>query len=790
MEKLRRSHSVRLYIACHFLLQLILFWLHGGPDVHHTKGPDHDMVLENQAYDLWRRFNQSGDIEDLEKSILLDREALALRPVGHPSRSFSFNKLGIGIMNRFEQRGIPEDLDESIDLHQKGLSLRPEGHPDHWKSLNNLANALGTRFMKWRRPEDLEDSIDLYRKALSLHPEGQPDRSISLNNLAGGLMTRHKRGDLDEAINLQQESLKFCPESHPNHSILLLNLATELMACFKATRESLEDLDKCIDLYRKALSLRPEGYLGRSNSLKYLAKGLLFRFDRRRRPKDLDESIDLFQEALRLCPEGHPDRSISLDNLAVGLMERFIMRRRTEDFDESMQLRESAALHSFSSLEDRLSIAVHWAAVAQPQGHRSTPKAYEIALSLLQRILTISPTFQLQHEILVQRNRYLTLASDAASYFIEIGDIKKAIEMLEQGRGLLWSQMRGFRTPLDNLRMVNSSLASKLDNISKQLETLLISSDEHIITSSDSSSEASAESSYRLFNDQLNQKRLLSKEQEVLTERIREIPGFEDFLKTTPFDKLQLSADEGPVIIINHSDYRSDAIILLRGHGPMVVPLSQPASNESEAGRDTSGNTFYEEALYRSIKLMAVRWVLGDNPRLYNDTLMSMLEWLWENIVSLVVKKLNELGVKKQSRIWWCPTSVLNSLPPHAAGPYRDESNARVYLLDEYVSSSTPTLTALIQARAGLSAGSTTVGQIPKLLAIGYPGKILRLANVPKEIGVVRKHADKCLEEEEATKAAVLENLRDNNWVHFSCHGHLKHGNPFDSSFELFNDER
>lgn len=156
-----------------------------------------------------------------------------------------------------------------------------------------------------------------------------------------------------------------------------------------------------------------------------------------------------------------------------------------------------------------------------------------------------------------------------------------------------------------------------------------------------------------------------------------------------------------------------------------------------------------------------------------------MLDWLWENIVSVVVKKLNELGVKKQSRIWWCPTSVLNSLPLHAAGPYRDENNELVHLLDEYASSFTPTLTALIQARTASSNGSTTVQRIPRLLAIGYSGKILQLPNVPKEIGVIRKYSNRCLEDEEATKAIVLENLRDSSWVHFSCHGHLKPGNPF-----------
>src|SRR3712207_5168070 len=52
--------------------------------------------------------------------------------------------------------------------------------------------------------------------------------------------------------------------------------------------------------------------------------------------------------------------------------------------------------------------------------------------------------------------------------------------------------------------------------------------------------------------------------------------------------------------------------------------------------------------------------------------LLRILRFLWRDIVGPVADKLDMLGFKQGSRIWWCPTSYLGMLPLHAAGPYRE----------------------------------------------------------------------------------------------------------------------
>ncbi|KAG2742688.1 hypothetical protein P692DRAFT_20879403 [Suillus brevipes Sb2] len=71
------------------------------------------------------------------------------------------------------------------------------------------------------------------------------------------------------------------------------------------------------------------------------------------------------------------------------------------------------------------------------------------------------------------------------------------------------------------------------------------------------------------------------------------------------------------------------------------------------------------------------------------------LRELWDDVVHPVDENLGGFA-RHGSRIWWCPTSVFNFLPLHAAGEYRASGES---LSQQYISSYTPSLTALVRAR-------------------------------------------------------------------------------------------
>src|SRR5579863_7042471 len=105
--------------------------------------------------------------------------------------------------------------------------------------------------------------------------------------------------------------------------------------------------------------------------------------------------------------------------------------------------------------------------------HPSLTAALESAFSLMQDSLSFAPTLEIQHfRLVAMRTEYEQLPLNYASHLVHTGQIEQAIETLEGGRGLLFSEMRGLRTSLDQLHAINAPLADKFADINRDLEIL------------------------------------------------------------------------------------------------------------------------------------------------------------------------------------------------------------------------------------------------------------------------------------------------------------------------------
>ena len=163
-----------------------------------------------------------------------------------------------------------------------------------------------------------------------------------------------------------------------------------------------------------------------------------------------------------------------------------------------------------------------------------------------------------------------------------------------------------------------------------------------------------------------------------------------------------------------------------------------------------------------------------------------MLETLYELVGRPMIQVLRKSNVPEQSRVWWCPTSVFCSLPLHAMGPLSSDDGTKVYFSDLYISSYTPTLSALIESR---KPGAQTFIQ-PSLLLVAQPDE--SLPDVKGEIRVIQALETQMtsLISEHATVDTVVKGLRDHQLVHFACHATLEDGKPFNASFKLHGNER
>ncbi|KAI0059187.1 TPR-like protein [Artomyces pyxidatus] len=733
--------------------------------------PSRSMTLDTLGCALARLFDRTGKVRDLEGAIGLHRNALLLRPAGNSSRSMTLNNLASTLSTRFEQLGRMQDLEEAITYDREALLLTPPEHRSRPIILNNLAIALSTRFDQLGQLDDLEEAVTDHREALRLRPLGHPLRAASLNNLANVLQTRSKHlarlEDVHEAIALHREALEIYPSSHPGRSASLNNLGSALSARFEQL-EQRGDIDEAIKLWRKALAAYPPGYLIRPTQLKNLATALGVRF-RSVIPgliDDLEEALALLREALDLYPRSGFERGAYLTQLGHTLKLRFDALHGKYDLEEVCRLYEAAVECRFSSSNTRLSAAYHWAYFAQDNAHPSTLRAYNQALLLLERSLFINPTLDLQQQFLTTTSVQLpSLALDAAAWALQMGQPQIAVEMLEKGRALLWSKMRGYRHSIDALRVVRKSLAAEFEGISADLENLAISSGQHVPLQPRTQAAVEA---------QWTNQRILTAKWDDLLSQIRLVDGFTDFLQAVPFSRLQSVADEGPVIITNISRYRSDAVILFdTTSNPISVSLS-PSSELSVAINDLSSKISVAQA-QRDAEILA-------------KTVELTLRKLWDLIVCPILTKLETLGIAEGSRVWWCPTGRLCNLPLHAAQPFR--KGAGQQLSQRYIPSYTPTLSSLIAARAEILRHSTTT--TPRILVIGEYDSGLPLPRVRDEIKTIGQFGDfvDSLVGEQATPHAVLDGLRTHHWAHFACHGRLDGALPFNSSFELHDQSR
>jgi CHAT domain-containing protein/tetratricopeptide (TPR) repeat protein len=771
--------------------------------------PDRSSSLNHLAVRLSTRFDHKGNDEDLDEAIALYREVLALCPVDHPDRSSSLNHLAIRLSTRFNHRGNAKDLDEAIALHKEALTSCPVGHPDRPSSLINLANELSTRFDHRGNVEDLDQAIALQREALALHPVGHTDRSLTLHSLGNVLSTRFDhRGnaeDLIQAIALHREALDLRPVGHADRPLSLHSLGNVFSTRFDCQGNA-EDLDQAIALHREALALRPVGHPDRPSSLTGVANQLSTLCDHRGNAEALDQVIALHREALALHPVGHPVRPSSLINLANALSTRFQHQGNAEDLNESREnLRRAsalltqndprqltvhsslatvylsfhrsglhgtgpgedtdslnAAMHHFETAANvvpggllfRLRASLSWVHHADQHRHSTELEAYATSMRLMDAYMSATASVSSRHSAMKDFPR--TLAVDAASCALRSGDVCRAVELLEQGRTIIWTQMTRFRIPLDSLHIHSDHTAALMKRF-RHLSSLL---DRPPTSHADSTRSVDVEAEHTRY-------RRLVEDWDGVVEEIRKIEGFSRFLLPPIFADLQEAARDGPVIMLIASRSSCDAIIITHTLPPTSIQLP----------------TDFQKLV---ALVDSLREAIGKDagPEGNQTALIKALRKLWDNVVRPVVENLGGFA-PRGSRIWWCPTSLFNFLPLHAAGEYKTNGKS---VSQQYISSYTPSLVALMRARRSrdrsLSVPFAAIGQ-------DYPAGVSFLLDcVEPELDLVRSLLPPPptvsftkLTSVDATKSRALDALRDNTWLHFSCHATQRVDDPFMSAF-------
>lgn len=570
--------------------------------------PDRPDSLNSLASALNTRFNTSGQVSDLDEAILLLKEALHLWPSSSPGRYVCIGDLSQSLRIRFEEEGAFDDLEEAIVFYREAIQHQNGDHPDQSVALANLANALETRFQQNGQRSDLDEAISLNRQAVELDPPHHPDGPRTLHNLAVKIYARFEQAknweDNDEVISLERRALIKTSASHPLRSDILNVLANALASRHEQTKQD-TDLDEAVLLHRKTLDYpdptnahsmnlatalirrsKVAGYEGdlddailllrkvvqcdsaspakSSNSLVNLASALGTRFGRADQPRieDIEEAISLHKQSIELLPQAHMHQHTAIFNLAVTFLQAHSVTQDSKYLDSAMSLFSNSLHCSSQSASDRFRTAIIWSRHACQTRHNSTFEAYDAAMQGLAQIAALSLDIQSRQDIL--RIDSDGLARSAARYAIEHGHLDKAIEYLEEGRTVFWSQVLRLRSPFDELTSIAPVLAHKMCAIAAELER----------------------GSYRkIFSKKVDNRSKMSQEAESTRLRrlddqwckslveIRALDGFEDFLRPSGLKKLRACTEKIPVAYLVEGKATSDCIIMTKDQN-FHVPLS------------------------------------------------------------------------------------------------------------------------------------------------------------------------------------------------------------------------
>jgi tetratricopeptide (TPR) repeat protein len=560
---------------------------------------------------------RSGDLALLSECIQLNREALQLRTVGHPERIKSLGNLAVALTHYFEYCGDPESIEEGVHMSREVLQLLKPGHPLRDKSVENLAIALRRLAAFLGGLSTLAEAECLLREALALRPSGHPLRFRTLNNLACSLQTRYGLQALptalSEAIALRREALNLVPASHPEWSVVMKDLANSLVVDFRYRRD-LSSITEAITLLRHALPLlRSVGSPGRHHSMITLAEALLAQFDECKDRACLLEATALYHDALDLCPPGHADRAETLHRLG-----RLLSRPECQSWPKALALFCEAARNCSAGYSARpvllsdmskcfLDPASPFFDLGKGISHLSEGYSNELShvnqrlgqavsdlqnvetaymdamknadvsirdqygsliLDLHAKIIGLLPraaNFGLDHKTRLQ---VITgsdeISRNAAARAVLLGRLSQAVELLEEGRGIFWSQTLHLRaTVFDG---IPDKDRENLLRLLRQLEFGTRNTE-------------NSDQTVSQREEALERRRQLDEEVQALISKIRAHSGCGRFLMPAAFQKLLCSLPNGFVVILNASKLGHHVLLLHKTAGLATSLELQPPSS-------------------------------------------------------------------------------------------------------------------------------------------------------------------------------------------------------------------
>ena len=729
---------------------------------------------------LTTRYVQFGDPADLDAAV----EALArarTRDVlrGH-DRVQAASDLGAALHELHVRSGQPAQLQEAIEILEAG---RREAGSSRARVFRGLLANLGTVYLGHYEVFGDRESVDSAIECLDEAVAG-PGRTQSAWQASRGqayqarfLMTGNP-ADLERALSALREAAAMTDREPATRRAALGNLAEALRLHASLGQPDGQGVQR--SAWAEAASVAEAALDGaafpdeRALRLSNLGTLLMDRHDMIPDPEVRLRAIACLREAAGISRPEDPRRAIYLGNLAsacftLGLDDGSPPMSPPAIARARELLREAAATTS-AAPQHRAWAAYTWAQLACKSGDLDEGiEAFGVAIARI-------PEMAGQRLARRDRERHLAglseLARDAAACALEYGDPARAVEFLEHGRGILISDLLRDIQDEAILSAQQPDLAGRLQRAEAELAAL---------NASDQPGTAS------------RRQQLAADRSAVIAEiQACGVPDLADFRRPPTLAELA-GALPGPVVVVNVSEYRSDALILAEGKLRVLeCPGLTPAALHGHLTR-------FDQALADLAAAADDAAADAAWPEL-EDAFHGAARWLWDVLAQRVLEQLGlagkslagNLGIaagaggpREAPRIWWVPTGELARFPLHAAGYHGSAHSAPRSVLSRVVSSYATSLTSLRQAVTSRAPEHPPDGAVPGVLAVAMPhtpalGPAGDLPSAMAEMAVVSRHFPMAvtLAGAGATRAATLAAIGSASIAHFGCHATIVPADP------------
>ncbi|GAA2543244.1 CHAT domain-containing protein [Winogradskya consettensis] len=702
------------------------------------------------------RYQHTGESETLQR-------ALAMFRASEPDKStagtgdaavMDFNTHGAALIEAYERTGDTFLLDQAVDLLAHAVAIagsRRTTVVQH--AMANLGAADLAHHHRLADQESLDRAIRMFESVLGISAAGDPSRPGRLLNGAVAYVARYEllrqNADLVKAEQLSREAIVSGHDAYISNAARsalgeVLRLRSEEPALNTGVRLGL--LNEAIAQWREALLLVVDEPLTTARYLNNLGSGLLDRYGFDGMPPTLQEALTALREAVELLPSDHPSRVVYLSNLASALFTTADSPESPVIVDAIDRLRAAEAISS-GAPQHRLWAAYTWAKLAARYGDLNLAlDGFDAGFAVLPR-LTGSDLDRRDRE---QRLAELSdLARDAAACALQRGtpgDARRALDYLEQGRGVLLREALAGQIERGLLERHRPDMATRFDELFGSPD---------VADRGRLALPTPGESALR---------RARVRQREALVREIRDsgVPELASLLTPPRPDDLATSLNHEAVVFINVSGYRCDALVVTM-HGVRAVYC--PKLDATDIHDRT---TTFRKAMSQYLVLAATASPhLRDAWRELRRQFTEIAKWLWDAGIGKILDVVDG-RVPGCERITWIPTGPLAGFPLHAAG--RHGSGDTVF--DRVISSYAPTLDAL--ARSRLARGRPLAA--PSLVVAVPQGHHIDQAHMLPQALVEAEFAAEHLPQalplngSNATVADVAGKLAVSEAVHLACH--------------------